>query len=189
MRRDQTTLVRAPRVRETLSSTRWRRMYGVRHPATTDVADELVVGPSGVHVCVHAHDVASVDPADPVVLARATSVATAAAAVTTLLPPRYAHAVRPAVCVCEADEAGAVADGVPVLSPDAWRHTVEHAPRVLSTSEVTIVADLLVARLEAVVAAPTVRPRTWRRWWLAAGAGVLAAGATAAEVAGLTPWW
>ena len=143
------------------TTARWPRFRSVQWPDFPGrTIDEVVLGASGVHVCLH---VPVTDPAEPELRGWAADAAAAGEAVAALLPPRYSRAVRPSVCVCGGRDFGLADSRVPVVSPDCWQHLVSHAPRLLSTSEIAVVAGLLDQRLELVVPPPVaVLPR---RWW------------------------
>lgn len=171
------------------SVSRWRRFPAPclrGDPAR--LVDEVVVGPSGVHVVMHT-DVMGTTTADTTTVhACAATASRAAEAVADLLPPRYRGAVRPLVCACRVRGTGRVVGAVPVLAAEACRHTLEHAPRVLSTSEVQRVSGLLDAVLAPEPGARA--PRTSRRllWWSAGGAtaaGLAAVGGATAAVGGV----
>lgn len=149
----------------TLPDTHWRRYPPAHWPRTDaqgDAAgqrriDEVVVGPSGVHV-VLAGPGATVGDPDVGEAARA------AEAVAALLPPRYRGRVRAELRLH--DDAGDVAtwhEDVLLASPRALEHVWRYGPRLLSTSEIAEVSRWLDARLELVVEAVPVAPR---RWWL-----------------------
>lgn len=157
----------------TLPDSHWRRYPPVHWPAPVVVPsggalaaaqpdlgrriEEVVVGPSGVHV-VLASPAATVSDPDVGTAARA------AAAVAALLPPRYRDRVRPELRLH--DDAGDVAtwhEDVLLASPRALEHVWRYGPRLLSTSEIAEVSRWLDARLEPVVEAT---PAASRRWWL-----------------------
>lgn len=151
----------------TLPDSHWRRYPPVHWPAADRGADgglqrridQVVVGPSGVHV-VLASPVATV--ADPDV----TSAARAGEAVAALLPPRYRGRVRPELRLHE--DAGDVAtwhEDVLLASPRALEHVWRYGPRLLSTSEIAEVSRWLDARLEPVVEpVAAASRRRWLRW-------------------------
>ena len=151
----------------TLADSHWRRYPPVHWPAAEDPVDgaaerridEVVVGPSGVHV-VLASPGATVGDPDMAEAARA------AAAVGALLPPRYRGRVRPELRLH--DDAGDVAtwhEDVLLASPRALEHVWRYGPRLLSTSEIAEVSRWLDKRLEPVVeAVPAVSGRWWLRW-------------------------
>ena len=158
---------------ETLPRTHWHRLERVWWPGReADVIDDLVVGPSGVHVVVDApvYDQVGTETA-------CLRAAEAAASIRSLLPVRY-HSVVRAVLRLPAPEAGlpAVAEdrgGVLVASPEPFLHIIRHAPRRLSTGEVSRIGAHLDARLELVPPpAPDGGPqRWWSRWWHRLGRG------------------
>src|SRR3954454_639164 len=122
---------------EPFPATHWTVWDGVRWPGREDDRiDEVVVGPSGVHVILHRCD-------DSGGIAGGVEAVAAAASVAALLPARYHHAVRPAVCLCPTEDVAEVVDGVRVSSPGPLRHAMRHQPRVLSTSEVSGISGRL----------------------------------------------
>lgn len=192
----QRDLVRRPPTsarRVVLPDTYWRHFHGVRSPADPDVViDEVVVGPSGVHVRLHLAQRVVLDPGDLDLQDHAARALEAAGAVSAVLPARYRSAVRAAVCACDTEDSGALVGTVEVLSPAAGRHTMQHAPRVLSTSEVAEVAGVLDATLDVLPVAADGSRQTlgWRLLWWAAGALTTAAAAAAVltHAVGRTPW-
>lgn len=171
----------------------WTRLEGVRVPGTAVVIDLVLVGPSGVHVVLDHPDEPLLSTAVP----RARSgvedamqrAADASAGVAELLPERYRPAVLAEVCLLGTSgvvvDMGAVLVGSGDVLWQAWRHRA----RVLSTSEVAVVAGLLDRRLERVADEPPPRRSLWSRsWrWLT---GAAAAGAAAVSVWGVpeVPW-
>jgi hypothetical protein len=141
-----------------LPDSHWRRYRNVRRPGSSLRIDEVVVGPSGVHVVLECPGGTVGDPLVPVA-------AGAAEGVAGLLPVRYRARVRPELRLAE--DAGDVAtwhDDVLLASPRALEHTWRYGPRVLSTSEIAEVSRWLDARLEVVpVAAPPAQRRRWLR--------------------------
>jgi len=181
---------------EPLPVTYWTLLQGVRWPGRPDRRiDEVLVGPSGVHVVLHRSG-----PLTPATDARgeghelaeaADRAAAAAGAVATLVPERYRPAVVPAVCLTDTTEVGYGVGGVFAASPEVLQHSWRHQPRVLSTSEAEALAERLRARLEPFPAEPSRSTagawRRWRRLWVL---GVLTAtGAVAALAAGTAQPW
>jgi hypothetical protein len=130
---------------EPLPSTHWTVLGAVRWPGDPEQRiDEVVVGPSGVHVILHHRDHPGVtaealeaEVGQDVGWGQTTARASAAAAaVVGLLPDRYRHAARAAVCLCDTSDLGCVVDDVRLASPAPLRFAVRHQDRVLSTSEV-----------------------------------------------------
>lgn len=182
-----------PAYQAPLPAAYWTRLADVRVPGTAVVIDLVLVGPSGVHVVLDHPD----DPLLSTAVPRARSgvedamqrAAHASAAVATLLPERYRSAVLAEVCLL--GTTGVVLDMGSVLigSADVLWQTWRHRARVLSTSEVAVVAGLLDRRLERVADEPPPRRSLWSRsWrWLT---GAAAAGAAAVSVWGVpeVPW-
>ncbi len=167
------------------SVSRWRRFPTPRLVGeAARLADEVVVGPSGVHVVVHTAVTGATAADTAAVHGCAAAASRAAEAVAERLPTRYRGAVRPLVCACRVRGSGLEAGGVPVLAADACRHTLVHAPRVLSTSEVQRVSGVLDAVLAPEPVARASGTSSRRLLWWSAGAataaGVAAVGATAA---------
>jgi hypothetical protein len=160
-----------------LPTSHWTVFDAVRWPGhPEDRIDEVVVGPSGVHVLLH-HE-GSVEAAlssDPIV-GRARS---AAEAVAGALPLRYRDALRPVVCLCGTSDGAEVVEGVRLASPESLRFALRHQPRVLSTSEVAEVSARLRLALTPYPApsAPPAR-RSLRRLWLRTAAAGLAIAAS-----------
>jgi len=161
-----------------LPTSHWTVFDAVRWPGhPDDRIDEVVVGPSGVHVVVHQQVPAEVGAsalAEHPVAARSREAADAVAA---LLPSRYRDALRPVVCLCGTDDIGEVVDGVRLASPEPLRFALRHQPRVLSTSEVAEVSARLRLALTpypAPVAPPAAR-RLRRLWLRSAAAGIAVA--------------
>lgn len=181
---------RHDRAGRTLSTSHWRTVVSPRLAGhSTHLADELVVGPSGVHVVVHARTGATARDL-PSLRSSADAASHAGEVVAGLLPTRYRRVVRPLVCACRASDTGTVVAAVPVLAAGACRHTVLHAPRVLSTSEVQRVAHLLEPVLApGPGAGPTARASRRLLWW-SFGAVTTAAATVSAMAAGggSTPW-
>ena len=154
-----------------LPTSHWTVFDAVRWPGRPeDRIDEVVVGPSGVHVLLHQEQSAGVRGS-----LRAEEIVTrsrdAADAVAGLLPSRYRDALRPVVCLCGTNDIGEVVDGVRLASPEPLRFALRHQPRVLSTSEVAEVSARLRLALTpypAPAAPPAVR--SLRRLWLRAAA-------------------
>ena len=163
-----------------LPTSHWTVFDAVRWPGHPDERiDEVVVGPSGVHVLLHQRQSAGVRGSlqEEEIVTRSRD---AADAVGGLLPPRYRDALRPVVCLCGTNEIGDVVDGVRLASPEALRFALRHQPRVLSTSEVAEVSARLRLALTpypAPAAPPAVR--SLRRLWLRAAAAGIAVAAVA----------
>jgi hypothetical protein len=164
-----------------LPTSHWTVFDAVRWPGhPVDRIDEVVVGPSGVHVLLHQQVPAEVGGsllANHPVAARSRD---AADAVAGLLPSRYRDALRPVVCLCGTNDIGEVVDGVRLASPEPLRFALRHQPRVLSTSEVAEVSARLRRALTpypAPAAPPAVR--SLRRLWLRAAAAGVAVAAVA----------
>jgi len=176
---------------EQLPAEYWTLLTRVRWPGRPDrLVDEVLVGPSGVHVVLHRTGrPASTGTSEGADLEEAAVRAAAVAvAVGDLLPHRYRGVVTPAVCLTDTHEVGFSVYDVFAASPGVLRHSWRHRPRVLSTSEADAIADRLRARLEPFpVESPGSGAAPWWRWrrlWLAGvlttttGAGaVLALGA------------
>ena len=162
-----------------LPTSHWTVFEPVRWPGRSeDRIDEVVVGPSGVHVVLH-HEAPEGDVSSSASIVRRAG--EAADAVAALLPGRYREALRPVVCLCETRDVAEAADGVQVTSPEPLRHALRHQPRVLSTSEVTEVSARLRLALTPYPCPPVAAAvRSLRRLWLrtAAAAIVTAAAAT-----------
>lgn len=165
---------------EQLPAEYWTLLTRVRWPGRPDRwVDEVLVGPSGVHVVLHrsgrATSAASSGSEDADLEEAAVRAGAGALAVADLLPHRYRGVVTPAVCLTDTDEVGLSVGEVFAASPGVLRHSWRHRPRVLSTSEADAIAARLRARLEPF---PVESPRSagtwwkWRRLWLA---GVLTA--------------
>lgn len=155
---------------ERLPAPYWTLLTQVRPPGRPDLRiDEVLAGPSGVHVVVNQARRPGTDaPLGPddsgleVVAALAVSAATTVA---DLLDERYRRHAFPAVCLLGTVDLGFGIGDVLVASPDVLRHTWRHRPNVLSTSEATEVAAQLRARLEPFPVETTRPPRRWRRPW------------------------
>jgi len=181
---------------EQLPAEYWTLLTRVRWPGRPDRrVDEVLVGPSGVHVVLHR-------PGQPTSTASSGSegidleetaarAAAVAVAVADLLPHRHRSIVTPAVCLTDTVEVGFSVGDVFAASPGVLRHAWRHRPRVLSTSEADAIAERLRARLEPF---PVESPRSaaatwwgWRRLWLA---GVLTATGVGAVLAvgAAQPW-
>src|SRR4051794_21223178 len=128
--------------RTTLPDSHWRRYPPVHWPAVDRGPeggpqrriDEVVVGPSGVHVVLASPGATVADP-------DVSSAALAGEAVAALLPPRYRARVRPELRLHE--DAGDVAtwhEDVLLASPRALEHVWRYGPRLLSTSEIAEVS-------------------------------------------------
>lgn len=177
-----------------LPESHWTVIGPVRWPGRPeDRIDEVIVGPSGVHVILHDRRHVPVDTedfeagaeadlAEPETIVRARA---AAAAVGGQLPDRYRSALRAAVCLCETHDQGAVVGEVRLASPAPLRFAVRHQDRVLSTSEVAGVSRRLRLALvpyPAEVAATSSR-RVHRIWRRLAAASLTAAAASTLLVA------
>lgn len=155
-----------------LPASHWTVFDAVRWPGHPEGRiDEVVVGPSGVHVLLHQEQSAGVRGplrAEHPVVTRSRD---AADAVAGLLPSRYRDALRPVVCLCITNDIGEVVDGVRLASPEPLRFALRHQPRVLSTSEVAEVSARLRLALTP-YPAPSVPPavRSLRRVWLRSAA-------------------
>lgn len=175
----------------------WTRLEDVRVPGTLVPIHLVLVGPSGVHVVLDDPGPAEVTTAVP--RARtgpeeaARTAAEAAAGVAALLPARYQHTVLPEVRLLGTSEVAVDVGTVLVGSPDVLWQSWRHRTRVLSTSEVAVVAGLLGRRLEPVVEASAPTRSRWarsRRWLVGAAA---LAGAAAVTTWGMpdlasVPW-
>lgn len=156
-----------------LPTSHWTVFDAVRWPGhPEDRIDEVVVGPSGVHVLLHQEQSAEVRGSlqSEEIVTRSRD---AADAVGGLLPSRYRDALRPVVCLCGTNDIGEVVDGVRLASPEPLRFALRHQPRVLSTSEVAEVSTRLRLALTpypAPAATPAVRS-LGRLWLRAAAAG------------------
>ena len=161
---------------EQLPAEYWTLLTRVRWPGRPDRwVDEVLVGPSGVHVVLNragrptSTGTSASEGAD--LEETAVRAAAVAVAVADLLPPRYRGVVTPAVCLTDTDEVGFSVGDVFAASPGVLRHSWRHRPRVLSTSEADAIADRLRARLEPFpVASPRSAAATWWKWrrlWLA----------------------
>ena len=169
-----------------LPTSHWTVFEPVRWPGRFEERiDEVVVGPSGVHVVLH-HEAPDPDlSASPSIVTRARE---AAEAIGALLPGRYRESLRPAVCLCATRDVAEPADGVQVTSPEPLRHALRHQPRVLSTSEITEVSARLRLALTPYPcppAAPAVR--SLRRLWLRTAAAALATAAAATLLVEIGP--
>jgi hypothetical protein len=161
---------------EQLPAEYWTLLTRVRWPGRPDLLlDEVLVGPSGVHVVLHrAGRPASTDTNDGEgadLEEAAFRAAAVALAVAGLLPERYRTVVTPAVCLTDTEEVGFSVGDVFAASPGVLRHSWRHRARVLSTSEADAIADRLRARLEPFpVESPRSAAATWWKWrklWLA----------------------
>lgn len=176
MARQQARLRSAEQRVEPLPVTHWTLFQCVRWPGRPDRrVDEVLVGPSGVHVVLHRPGqlTSTAVNDDGTDLDEAVGCAAAAAvAVADLLPGRYRRAVMPAVCLTDTVDVGLHVGAVAAASPGILRHSWRHQPRVLSTSEVHAIARTLRADLEPFPVEPRRSPprttrRGWRRLWLA----------------------
>ena len=181
---------------EQLPAEYWTLLTRVRWPGRPDRrVDEVLVGPSGVHVVLHrpgrptSTGTSSSEGAD--LEEAAVRAAAVAVAVADLLPHRYRTVVTPALCLTDTVDVGFSVGDVFAASPGVLRHSWRHRPRVLSTSEADAIADRLRARLEPF---PVESPRSaaaarwgWRRLWLAGVVTTTGVGAALA-VAAAQPW-
>jgi hypothetical protein len=195
MSRELARRVSAEQRVEQLPAEYWTLLERVRWPGSPDRrVDEVLIGPSGVHVVLHRPQQltsAATSRSEGADLEEAAVHAAAVAlAVADLLPHRYREVVTPALCLTDTVEVGFSVGGVFAASPGVLRHSWRHRPRVLSTSEADAIADRLRARLEPIPIAP---PRAaaawwgWRRLWLA---GVVTATGVGAALAfgAWQPW-
>lgn len=171
---------------EPLPATHWTVLDGVRWPGhEADRIDEVVVGPSGVHVILHDRHLSATPGPDAEVVARAR---TAAAAVAGLLPQRYRGAVRPAVCLYGTTDVSAVVGDVRLASAAPLWFAVRHQERVLSTSEVAATSGRLRLGLAPYPAdPPAAATRRLRRAWLRFAAAALTTATAATVVVTLGP--
>ncbi len=148
-----------------LPSSHWRRYPVVRWPGTgAGRIDEVVVGPSGVHVVLRhgaRRDEDAVGP-DGLPVPDVTTAARAAVAVAALLPERYRARVRPELCLDDAGDVGTRSGPVLIASAHVLEHTWRHGPRVLSTSEILEIGRRLDVGLEPIVTQPCM-PARWQR--------------------------
>jgi hypothetical protein len=162
-----------------LPTSHWTVFDAVRWPGRMeDRIDDVIVGPSGVHVLLHQEGLAEADWSSTATVTRARE---AADAVGGLLPSRYRRALRPVICLCGTNNIAEVVDGVRLASPEPLRFALRHQPRVLSTSEVAEVSARLRLALTPYPAppAPPTTPRLRRLWLRAAAAGLATAAAAA----------
>ena len=161
-----------------LPASHWTVFDAVRWPGRPeDRVDDVVVGPSGVHVLLHQQGLAEVNRSSTATVTRARD---AADAVGGLLPSRYRRALRPVICLCDTFDIAEVVDGVRLASPEPLLFALRHQPRVLSTSEVAEVSARLRLALTPYPAPPAPpTPRKLRRLWLRAAAAGLATAAAA----------
>ncbi|GAB3665192.1 hypothetical protein GCM10027596_30940 [Nocardioides korecus] len=132
----------------------WSQWHDVLVPTADGTAvpvDAVVLGPTGVHVVLRQ----LTGSADSV------PAASAAAAVTAVLPARY-RAVVTAALLDEAAGDGAVVDGVLVATTAGLVEAVRLRPRVLSRSETGVLAATL-ARALAPQVVPATRTGLWSR--------------------------
>ena len=177
-----------------LPATHWTSFGAVGWPGQEPRRiDEVVTGPSGVHVVLHRGGHSSGTAADDLgLLAPLAAEADAAAdAVAGLLAPRYRAQVTAVVCLCGTLDVGEAVGGVLVASPSVLRHSWRHGPRRLSTSEVGLVSARLDANLWRAPVTPERGAGRWAarlRWWLTA-AGLSSAAAVSVVVGlGVDPW-
>jgi hypothetical protein len=169
-----------------LPASHWTVFEAVRWPGSPeDRIDEVVVGPSGVHVVRHlrATTDATTDAATGVPDGAVARAHAAAEAVARLLPGRYRPVLRPAICLCDTSDLAEVVGGVRVASRDPMRFAMRHQPRVLSTSEVAEISrrlELALTPYPAEPAPPAVR--SLRRLWLRTAAAALTTAAAATLV-------
>lgn len=182
---------------EQLPAEYWTLLTRVRWPGRPDrLVDEVLVGPSGVHVVLHrpgrptsTETNSSSEGAD--LEEAAVHAGDAAVAVAALLPHRYRRVVTPAVCLTDTDEVGYSVGDVFAASPGVLRHSWRHGPRVLSTSEADAIADHLRAHLEKFPVESRSAAATWWRWrrlWLA-GVLTTTTGVGAALAVGVAESW
>jgi hypothetical protein len=171
-----------------LPASHWTVFDAVRWPGRPEERiDEVVVGPSGVHVLLH-HREAAGTTVPTGAIARAHAAAEAAEAVARLLPGRYRPVLRPAICLCDTTDLAEVVDGVRLASRDPLRFALRHQPRVLSTSEVAEISRRLQLALTPYPAEPTPPAvRSLRRLWLRSAAAALTAAAAATLVLQVGP--
>ena len=181
---------------EQLPARHWTLLKTVRWPGHPDRRiDEVLVGPSGVHVVLHRPGQLTSTASDGTDRDRledaAGRAAAAAVAVAGLLPDRYRRVVAPAVCLTDTMDVGLSVGAVLAASPGVIRHTWRHRPRVLSTSEAEAIADCLQASLEPFPVEPAQSPGApwwgWRWPWLA-GIVAATAGVAAFAVGAAQPW-
>jgi hypothetical protein len=166
---------------EPLPATHWTVFGPVRWPGRdSGRIDEVVVGPSGIHVIVHVRE------AQAAAVTR-TEAHAAGAAVAGLLPSRYHQAIRPAACLCQTEDVSDVVDGVRLSSPVPLRHALRHQSRVLSTSEVAGISRRLELGLVRYPDEAPSAPRRLRRTWLRLAAASTTAAAAAVVVLQLGP--
>jgi hypothetical protein len=148
-----------------LPASHWRRYPAVRWPGTTeDRIDEVVVGPSGVHVVLRARGdetpQAACPEGSPVDAASG-----AADAVAGLLPARYRDRVHPELRLDDTQDVASRVGRVLLASPPVLEHIWRSGPRVLSTSEVDDLRHRLDAALEPLAVETPPAPRwRWLRW-------------------------
>jgi hypothetical protein len=161
-----------------LPTSHWTVFDAVRWPGRLeDRIDDVIVGPSGVHVLLHQEGLAEADWSSTATVTRARD---AADAVADLLPSRYRRALRPVICLCDTNNIAEVVDTVRLASPEPLRFALRNQPRVLSTSEVAEVSARLRLALTPYPAPPAPpTPRRLRRLWLRAAAAGLATAAAA----------
>ncbi len=176
----QTIGTRAPwQQSDPLPRSHWRLFERVRRPGGDDLVDQVVVGPSGVYVVLRRGGGTLTDAP---LHAQVAEARVGAEALRPLLPARHQQALRPAV-VLESNGEPEVAedcDGVLVASPATLLHIMRHTTRVLSTGEVTRLADLLESRLELVPLPPAPARRRSRKRLVLVAAAVSSAVAAAA---------
>jgi hypothetical protein len=177
-----------------LPTTHWTSSGAVGWPGQEHRRiDEVVTGPSGVHVVLHRAGHSSGTVADDLGLLAplADEAGAAADAVAGLLPERYRAKVTAVVCLCGTLDVGEVVGGVLVASPSVLRHSWRHGPRRLSTSEVGLVSTSLDDSLWRVPVSPERGAGRWvarLRWWLTAAAVSSAAGVSVVVGLGIDPW-
>jgi hypothetical protein len=189
MAREQGRVVAVGQRGEPLPAPYWTRFEDVRWPGSPGRRiDEVLVGPSGVHVVAHRGGTLPSPTGGQDLHEAAGRVVEAACAVAGLLPGRYRHVVTPAVCLTDTADTGLRVGDVFAASPGVLRHAWRHQARVLSTSEAEAIVHHLRAGLE-----PFPRelpsgsgPGAWRRRLWVAGA-VAAAGAAVGVAATSSP--
>ena len=143
----------------------WRRYPAVRRPGTTEGRiDEVVVGPSGVHVVLRARGDETQQAAGPQG-SPVDDASGAADAVAGLLPARYRDRVHPELRLDDTRDVASRVGRVLLASPPVLEHIWRSAPRVLSTSEIDDLRHRLDVALEPlVVETPPVSRWHWLRW-------------------------
>lgn len=156
----------------------WVHLSGVRSPGPAAQVLEVVVGPSGVHVILE-QPTATDDGAPDGLHVAVRAAQVGAREVAAGLPQRYRGCVSAAVRVGGTDGHGVQVLDVTVASTAALTDSMRFRPRVLSTSEVTIVA----AHLRGVLPLTTPPASARRRSWSAARSRLVRYTAAAAATA------